>query len=124
MWDMPEIKVLHPDTESADFDQCRWGCETTKPTRFLSYGLNFSSLDKVRCNHSKTQQSRPDGSTYWAAHPNPVQRWRTSPTGDRERASRAPQKYSTDLCAVIAFAIHNTQRQAGWLAKELDGEEL
>ena len=90
----------------------------------MAYGLNFKSMEGVRCNHPKTQQSRADGSTYMAAHPNPVQRWRTGPTGTRERASKALGEYSTDLSAVIAFAIHNTQRRAKWLAKELENEEL
>ena len=37
LWDMPQVKVLldHPETEAVDFDQCRFGCETVKPTRFV-----------------------------------------------------------------------------------------
>lgn len=125
MWDMPSIKDLveHPDATAVDFDQCRYGCETVKPTKFLSFKLDFSSFRGVRCNHPKVKQTREDGSTYWAAHPNPVQRWRKGSTG-MERASKALGEYSTELSAAIAQAMHSTQRRAAWLARELDKEDL
>ena len=115
MWDMPGVKELMdgPGMEKADFDQCRWGCETTKPTRFLSHRLNFQSMHEVRCNHPKQEQVRPDGSKYSSSHPSPVQRWRDGPGGQRERASKALGEYTSDLSAVIAFAIHGTQRRGG-----------
>lgn len=125
LWKMPEVERLSKmkGVQRVTFDQCRYGAETAKPTVFLSYGLDFEPLDGVTCNHPKKTWKRADGSTYEAAHESPVQRWRNGPKG-RERASRALGEYSADLSSIIATGMHLTQRRAGWLAEELEEEEL
>ena len=125
LWKMPEVEQLWKTdgVKSYRFDQCRMGCETAKPTIFLARGLDFSHLDGKRCNHPKKTWKRADGSTYTAAHESPVQRWREGAAG-RERASKALGEYSSKLSACIAHVVHQTQGQAGWLAQELEQEEL
>ena len=125
LWKMPEIEQLWKlgGVKSYRFDQCRYGCETAKPTIFLTQGLDFGHLEGKKCNHPKKTWTRPDGSTYEAAHESPVQRWREGAQG-RERASKALGEYPSELSSAIAQAVHQTQGQAKWLARELEQEEL
>ena len=126
VWKMPEVdKILKHKADSViEFDQCRTGLATTKPTIIASKGLDFSELRGLKCNHEKQKFTRPNGSTYWAAHSNVVQQWITNEEGKRERASKSQGMYTTELSEIIARAIHATQKGANWLRKELVLTEL
>ena len=50
--------VKRKETSMANFDQCRYGCEATKPTRLLAFLLDISAIDEVRCNHPKQEWVR------------------------------------------------------------------
>ena len=109
---MPEIKILAGlrGVRHADFDQCRTGLETTKPTRFLYKRMDLSKLDGLRCDHERRVLSRPDGSTYTAAHESVVQKWVDGPKG-RQRASKSQGEYTEELCGIIAGAFHSAASQ-------------
>ena len=90
-----------------DFDQCRTGLETTKPTRLLIKRIKLDHLKGLRCNHERRERTRPDGSTYVSAHETVVQRWVDGPTG-RVRASKEQGEYTITLCKAIARAFQET----------------
>lgn len=56
------------EASMANFDQCRYGCETTKPTRLLAYLMDVSAVDEVRCNHPKQDWVDAKGKKYSASH--------------------------------------------------------
>ena len=81
-------------TSESNFDQCRTGLDTVKPTKFLVHKLAFDELNGLRCNHPSKKFKRADGTEYWAAHESALQRWVTGPTGKLERASRSQGEYT------------------------------
>ena len=113
LWQMPLMQALAKlrNVEAVDFDQCRTGLGTTKPTRMLVKRIKLDSLRGLRCNHVMKQHTRPDGSTYTAAHESTVQRWIEGPTG-RQRASKAQGEYSVTLCKILAKAFHEARQEA------------
>jgi len=44
LMEKPEVKVR-------DFDQCRYGADSTKPTRLVFWGFTFRGVLNKRCNH-------------------------------------------------------------------------
>eukprot|EP00974_Lingulodinium_polyedra_P124899 11192449-Lingulodinium_polyedra.AAC.1 len=46
-----------PGVTATNFDQCRWGGETLKPTRIMAWGVDLSAL-ALRCNHDPRLQTR------------------------------------------------------------------
>lgn len=125
MWKMPKVAKLRESgtTSEANFDQCRVGLDTVKPTKFLLHKLCFDDLNGLRCNHPSKKFKRADGTEYWAAHESALQRWVTGPTGKMERASRSQGEYTPTLCGIIAKAIHRTAPES-WRRKELEKEPL
>lgn len=55
IWRMPEVEDIckRRGVATVDFDQCRYGCESTKPTRLMYHKVKHSAFDAVRCNHKK-----------------------------------------------------------------------
>ena len=125
IWVMPKIAKLRSgsDVTEVNFDQCRTGLSTTKPTKLLLHKLNLSELDGKRCNHPVREFIRADGSTYKSAHESTVQRWVTGPTGKRERASRAQGEYTSEFSKAIAMAI-NQKAGKSWRKGQLSREPL
>ena len=113
LWQMPLMQTLAKlrNVEAVDFDQCRTGLETTKPTRLLVKRIKLDSLQGLRCSHVKKQFTRPDGTTYTAAHESTVQRWIDGPTG-RQRASKSQGEYTITLCKAIAKAFQEAKQEA------------
>eukprot|EP00435_Cladocopium_sp_Y103_P027483 s625_g6.t1 len=126
LWLMPNIaKVINEKaTDDIRFDQCRTGLLTRKPTRLVVAGLDLGVLKELRCDHPPLQQTRPDGSTYQAAHPSTVQQWITNQEGKRERASKSQGEYTAELSGILARAFHATQAGAKWLREELETTPL
>eukprot|EP00435_Cladocopium_sp_Y103_P017556 s2656_g4.t1 len=124
LWMMPLIVKLAEvrDVIKVDFDQCRTGLSTTKPTRLLVKRIDLSELAGLRCNHEKTERTRSDGSKYMAAHDNTVQKWVEGPSG-RQRASKSQGEYTEELCTIIARAFHATTDKE-WRQRELHQEPL
>lgn len=124
LWYMPLIKNLAKlrAVEEIDFDQCRTGLDTTKPTRLLVKRLNLDELKGLRCNHEVQTFKKPDGTEYRSAHESTVQRWVEGPKG-RERASKSQGEYTEELCKVLARAFHATA-DPQWLKGELQMEPL
>ena len=123
---MPSIVKLLEERADGDvrFDQCRTGLETTKPTRFATKGLDFSSLHGLRCDHPVQEHTKPDGSKVRSAHLSTVQRWVQGDDGQMERASKSQGQYTPMLSEIIAKAFHKTQIGANWLREDLDNEDL
>eukprot|EP00974_Lingulodinium_polyedra_P003602 339141-Lingulodinium_polyedra.AAC.1 len=79
-----------------DFDQCRWGAETAKPTRILHWGIDLSRL-AGRCNHPAQQQTwlTPRGVEATAFRPHPPLAGRVRASG--EWATKAAAAYPAAL---------------------------
>lgn len=125
LWMMPAIKKVRQiqGAKEINFDQCRTGLDTTKPTKLLVKGLNLDHLRNLRCDHPKVQWSDTSGAGWQAAHRPVVQRWITNPDGTRERASKSQGEYTTVLCRFIAKAMHEAVDKS-WLTEALRTEEL
>ena len=105
MWLFEEIKALQKDygAKVVDFDQCRWGSETTKPTRVLYHNC-FAELLERTCNHPKREWVDRRGYTYWASHERPVQRFREN----GERATKALGAWPAPLNQAFAMLVHHS----------------
>ena len=107
---------------AVDFDQCRVGCEAKKPTRLLRYRVEYSGLDKLRCNHEPKTFTGTDGKEYKAAHEKVAQRRRTN--ADGKSASKALGNYAPQFCEAIARAIAKVNMERATKAQELLGGDL
>lgn len=125
LWLMPAIQKVRKiqGAKEINFDQCRTGLETTKPTKLMVKGLKLEHLDNLRCNHPKVQWSDTSGRTWEAAHDPVVQKWITGPDGKRERASKSQGEYTHELCKLIAKAMHDAVDKT-WLNQALQQEEI
>ena len=102
-----------PGVSTINFDQCKLGAETAKPTRLLVWGVDLSGMHEVRCDHShrcwawSDAQGRPRRS--WGPHPPLVGRKR----GNGEYATRAAAAYPAKLnerlveAALAAYAAQD-----------------
>ena len=126
LWQVPSIEAISKKAgvNHVDFDQCRVGLETRKPTRILHQGIDLSELAGLECNHPPVEQTDSKGKKYMAPHPSPAGRWRVLPDGTKERASKALGKYTAELSILLANAFHKTQSGSKWLSAELNTEEL
>lgn len=125
IWKMPNVWALRErdNTAEVNFDQCRTGLTTVRPTKLLSYKLDFSSLDGIRCNHVMQKYQSEDGFEYTAAHESVEQKWVPGPEGKPEKASRAQSEYTPKLCGIIAAVIHQSA-PIDWRKKELAADPL
>ena len=86
-----------PGVHTIDFDQCRLGAETAKPTRLLAWGVDLSAIHKQRCDHPyrcwawADLEGRPR--RHWGPHPPLAGRRRSN--GDF--ATKAAAAYPTDF---------------------------
>ena len=110
LFKMPAIVALQKkhSARSVEFDQCRYGAPTTKPTRVLWHRGGFVTLHK-ECDHPPRWQEGPRGRTIsrswsWAPHP-PL--WGQKKDGVW-RAKLAAQ-YPPALCRELARCIAVTQ---------------
>ena len=126
IWKMPQIEHLtgRPEVKSLDFDQCKVGQETKKPTRIIYQNMNLSELEGLVCDHPPVEQKDAKGKTYFAPHPSPAGRWRFNSDGTRERASKALGEYPYEMNYILAKAFHETQTGAKWLSSELATEDI
>ena len=102
-------------TSMANFDQCRYGCEATKPTRLLAYLVDVAAIDGVRCNHPKQEWTDDKGKKYRASHERVAGRKRKVEGGRSEHASKALAQYPPSLCmclASCAFEVNTTRAAA------------
>ena len=122
MFNMPKIKVIAglDGVSHVDFDQCRFGAETQKPTRFLCYKVKH---EKHRCNHPKKEWKGKDGKAYMASHERLVGRKRIR-DGKEEYASKALGNYPSRLCKAMAEDIAKVNTKRARLARGLPSEEL
>lgn len=75
LWLMPHIKAIldKKDVIEVNFDQCRVGLHTTKPTKLLLHLANLPELADLRCNYPKKEWTKADGTKYRAPHESVVQ---------------------------------------------------
>lgn len=118
LFDLDEMVALaaRPGVDTTNFDQCRYGAETRKPTRLMFKGGAFAVMYQ-RCNHAPQRWTAPDGSEYWAPHERMVGRRRRS--GDW--ASKASAAYTGALNKRLAACIASGHRRASGAAT---GEEV
>ena len=106
IFDFPEVKSLSESmgAQVTDFDQCMWGAETTKPTRILWWGVDFSSL-ALRCNHEKREwvfsDLRGRSCKAWAAHPPLAGRMRDNGEPATKSAAAYPGKMYLHIAKCI-----------------------
>ena len=107
--DMWKTSLAKAVTEKATvftvgFDQCKFGAETTKPTKFATFLVDLLDVDGIRCDHEKKEYRNSEGKPYKSAHQSLVQRWRDTGTG-RERASKALGEYPAALNEKLASGM-------------------
>ena len=88
-----------------EFDQCRHGGLTKKPTALLFGNSDFSSL-AATCDHPSTEQMDEWGSVYWAPHPSYV--GRKDDKGNYLTGSLAA--YPAELNCLLATIINKALR--------------
>ena len=83
-----------------DFDQCRLGLSTVKPTKILfsSHAVGFNELRGLKCDHPK------------GSHESTAGKRTRDATGERW-ASRAQGEYPPHLCQVVAHSLFQGIRQ-------------
>ena len=100
---IPEIEALAslPGVVHTNFDQCRLGGETAKPTRLLFFKLDLSGWE-WRCNHPPRSWRYRDWKgrerRHWGPHPPLVGRRRE----DGKPATSAASAYPSEMNRLIA----------------------
>ena len=125
LWKTTPLKFLVREFNVwiTEFDPCRFGAEVRKPTKLMSFHMNFWGIGDLRCNHPVQQWTRTDGSTYKAPHESLVQRWRTNDEGKKERASKALAEYPPQLNYALAQAtVSVSMSRATAMLTALKGE--
>ncbi|CAK9001905.1 Uncharacterized protein SCF082_LOCUS7108, partial [Durusdinium trenchii] len=125
LWKTTPLKFLVREFNVwiTEFDPCRFGAEVRKPTKLMSFHMNFWGIGDLRCNHPVQQWTRTDGSTYKAPHESLVQRWRTNDEGKKERASKALAGYPPQLNYALAQAtVSVSMSRATAMLTALKGE--
>eukprot|EP00435_Cladocopium_sp_Y103_P047821 s31_g14.t1 len=112
------------NVRNADFDQCRVGCEAKKPTRLMSYRIDFRKLNGQRCNHEVKKFMDAKGNEYSAAHERVAQRRRKRSDGTEEYASKALGNYPSEFCKEIADAISKVNMERAMKRRELRDQEM
>ena len=106
---LPEMQDLSrlPGVTCANFDQCRLGAETAKPTRLLSFGLDLSQW-AWRCHHTPKSWQYTDwkgnACVKWGPHPPLVGRKRE----DGRPATAGAAAYPVEMNGRLASAIHES----------------
>ena len=104
MFDFVQFHDLHKQgAKIVEFDQCRYGADTTKPTQVLYQYARLDQLEK-RCTHPPVRHQLPSGKEAWTAHP-PCVGVKTK-TGDY--ATKALSAYPGPLNKHIADIIHDS----------------
>ena len=85
---------------SVEFDQCMYQGETTKPTRVLFFGVDFSSL-RATCNHPKRwwyyTDQRGNERRSWASHPPLAGRRRADGQFATKQAAAYPGRLNVEI---------------------------
>ena len=83
-----------------EFDQCMYMGETTKPTRVLFFGVDFSGL-RVTCNHPKRwwyyTDPRGNERRTWSAHPPLAGRQREGGEFATKQAAAYPGRLNVEI---------------------------
>eukprot|EP00969_Alexandrium_andersonii_P090402 3991113-Alexandrium_andersonii.AAC.1 len=58
LFTLPEfVRLLElPGVSKVDFDQCRFGAQTAKPTRIMYAGIDLSALD-LKCDRPRAEMT-------------------------------------------------------------------
>ena len=105
LWQMPlmrQLSQLSRVTE-VDFDQCRFGLGTRKPTKimFSSHAAGFNELRGRKCDHPKGSHESTAGK-------------RTRDASGEHWASRAQGEYPPHLCQVVAHSLFQAFASEPW----------
>ena len=97
----------------SDFDQCKFGSETVKPTRLVHFGLDMNKFDsndqdggEVRCTHPPRDWPLPHGGSRWGSHPPAL----TLSYGNKSNGkwnSKDLSEYPPEMNKQLAAAFHN-----------------
>ena len=123
---MPEVVSVAElrEVKDTNFDQCRFGCEARKPTRLLHYGVVYSELSELRCDHPVQSFVDSKGQPYQASHERVAQRKRTKSDGSWEYASKALGNYTPELCKALAAAMAGVKSGRSDAARELRSQPI
>lgn len=113
IFNMPKMQSIlrQHEVKCVDFDQCRYGAETKKPTRLAFYRVDHKSFNGSRCNHVKKEWKDKDGKTYMAPHERLAGRKRKSADGREEFASKALGNYPAKFCKALAENIARVETE-------------
>ena len=90
--------------KTVQFDQCRYGAGTTKPTELLFFNARFDRLN-AKCNHPVVAWRQPHGKKIWAPH-RPCVGTKTA-TGEfaTSALSAYPEELNLALARIIAESL-------------------
>ena len=106
MFDLPPFQALlsREGVQVSEFDQCRFGADSAKPTRFLSWGVPTDQFTG-RCNHPPRMLTWTSfgGQTHRGVRRHPPLHGRRRENG--EFATRAAAAYPESLNRALAQAF-------------------
>eukprot|EP00434_Breviolum_minutum_P038994 symbB.v1.2.034605.t1/scaffold4499.1/size38882/7 len=113
IFNMPKIQAIlrQHEVKCVDFDQCRYGAETKKPTRLAFDRVDHKGFNGSRCNHVKKEWKDKDRKTYMAPHERLAGRKRKSADGREEFASKALGNYPAKFCKALAENIARVETE-------------
>ena len=106
LFHLPEYLTLAalPGVRHAEFDQCRYGAQSAKPTRILYSGIDLSNMDGRTCDHPRVwaewKGRRGELCSGYRAHRPLVGK---GPGG--QYLTKAAAAYPGPLCRALAWAV-------------------
>jgi len=103
-----EFQKLHEHdlVEVVDFDQCPFGAESSKGTRFMFKGIHKTLFDNLRCNHPLRWFTGDDNIRYWARHPRQVGRKNADGSWATKKLAAWPDRLNQAIaCAIVESKV-------------------
>lgn len=123
IFNMPRILAIakrsHPGLGEVCFDQCRFGCEATKPTRLMCFLVRYPSLSGKRCDHLLKRFLDENKKPYDAKRRKVAGQKVVGADGKEEWASKRLAEYPAPLCKEIAEQVIRVARERAKAAVDL-----
>jgi hypothetical protein len=119
---VPSVVALleRPGVACADMDQCVFEAASTKPTRWMSFGVQIEALRGHRCSHQRkwhwAKTLLGHWKSTWAAHPSIIQQKEGG-----EWMSKKSAAYPGDLNLLLADVLRDAIAWSSHHAKGADG---
>jgi hypothetical protein len=121
---VPSVVALGelPGVDCADMDQCEFESLSTKPTRWMAYGIQMAALRGHRCSHQRKWQWAKTllgrWQSTWSAHPSFIQQKEGG-----EWLSKKSAAYPANLNLLLADVLCDAIGSSTHHAKGADGRD-